>query len=396
MTDRATGLAAPASQALPQAEKLARLRLARSENVGPITFRQLLERYGSGEAALAALPELARRGGRTRPIRICPAGAAEDELAALAACGADLLVLGEAGYPPRLAAVEDAPPAVSLLGHRHLSAQPIVAMVGARNASANGRRLAQRIAGDLGAAGFVVASGMARGIDAAAHQGALDSGTLAVVAGGVDVVYPEENRALYQEIAARGLVLSEMPPGTVPQSRHFPRRNRLISGLSLGVVVVEATLRSGSLITARCALEQGREVFAVPGSPLDPRARGCNRLLRDGAGLVESAEDVVEVLSRILASPLREPAPPPPVPGARPAELPLSDEAASEAARAAVESLLGPTPVTVDELARTSGLALPVLQQILLELELAGRLERHPGQKVALIMSPGGAGNSPE
>ena len=169
-------------------------------------------------------------------------------------------------------------------------------MVGARNASANGRRLAQQIAGDLGAAGFAVVSGMARGIDAAAHQGALDSGTLAVLAGGVDVVYPEENRGLYGEIAARGLVLSEMPPGTVPQARHFPRRNRLISGLSLGVVVVEATPRSGSLITARLALEQGREVFAVPGSPLDPRSRGCNRLLRQGAGLVESAEDVVEVL----------------------------------------------------------------------------------------------------
>ncbi len=393
MTDRLTTLGA---QALPPAEKLARLRLARSENVGPITFRHLLERYGSGEAALAALPELARRGGRRRPIRICPAGAAEDELAALAACGADLVVLGEAGYPPRLAAVEDAPPAVSLLGHAHLSAQPIVAMVGARNASANGRRLAQRIAGDLGAAGFVVASGLARGIDAAAHQGALDSGTLAVVAGGVDVVYPEENRALYQDIVARGLVLSEMPPGTVPQARHFPRRNRLISGVSLGVVVVEATTRSGSLITARFALEQGREVFAVPGSPLDPRARGCNRLLRDGAGLVESAEDVVEVLRRILASPLREPAAPPLVPEGRPAGPSPADEAASQAARDAIESLLGATPVTVDELARTSGVALPVLQQILLELELAGRLERQPGQKVALTMSPAGAGNSPE
>ncbi|MDX1575046.1 MAG: DNA-processing protein DprA [Kiloniellales bacterium] len=376
-----------ASQVLPPAEKLARLRLARSENVGPITFRQLLERYGSGEAALAALPELARRGGRKRPIRITPAGAAEDEVAALEAFGAALLVLGELGYPPRLAEVEDAPPVLSLLGHRHLTDQPAVAMVGARNASANGRRLAQRLAADLGAAGFAVASGLARGIDAAAHQGALETGTIAVVAGGLDVVYPEENRALYEEIVGRGLVLSEMPPGTVPQSRHFPRRNRLISGLALGVVVVEATLRSGSLITARFALEQGREVFAVPGSPLDPRARGCNRLLRQGAGLVEGAEDVVEVLDRILASPLREPAAVPPA-GDRPAARPLADEAETAAARTTVEDLLGPDPVTVDELARAGDLPLPLLQQVLLELELAGRIERHPGQKVALALSP--------
>ena len=388
----ATGLV---PQALAQAEKLARLRLARSENVGPITFRQLLERFGSGEAALAALPELARRGGRKRPIRICPARTAEDELAAIEACGAELLVLGEAGYPSLLAEVEDAPPSISLLGHRHVTEQPAVAMVGARNASANGRRLAQKIAGDLGAAGFIVASGMARGIDAAAHKGALDSGTLAVLAGGVDVVYPEENRGLYQEIVARGLVLSEMPPGTVPQSRHFPRRNRLISGLALGVVVVEATPRSGSLITARLALEQGREVFAVPGSPLDPRSRGCNKLLRQGAGLVESAEDVVEVLKRMLDSPLREPPPPIP-PEARPAGPPLLDEAESLAAREAVEALLGADPVTVDELARTSGLALPLLQQVLLELELAGRTERHPGQRVALAIRPPGAGPAAE
>jgi DNA processing protein len=381
------------AQVLARTEKLARLRLARSENVGPITFRQLMERYGSAEAALAALPELARRGGRRRPIRICPAGAAEEELAAVAACGADLLVLGEAGYPALLAAVEDAPPAVSVLGHRHLFDPPALAMVGARNASANGRRLAQQIAGELGAAGFVVVSGLARGIDAAAHQGALDAGTIAVVAGGIDVVYPEENRALYQDIVARGLVLSEMPPGTVPQARHFPRRNRLISGLSLGVVVVEASPRSGSLITARLALEQGREVFAVPGSPLDPRARGCNKLLRDGAGLVERAEDVIEVVNRILASPLREP-PRPPIALARPAGVAPADAAETEAARAAVETLLGASPVTVDELARSSGLALPALQQALLELELAGRLERHPGQQVALAMGSCSAENT--
>ena len=196
-----------APQVLAPVEKLARLRLARSENVGPITFRQLLERYGSGEAALAALPELARRGGRRRPIRITPAGAAEDEAAALEAFGAEFLVLGEVGYPPRLAEVEDAPPVLSLLGHRHVSERPAVAMVGARNASANGRRLAQRLASDLGAAGFAVVSGLARGIDAAAHRGALETGTLAVVAGGLDVVYPEENRALYEDIVAAWIMI---------------------------------------------------------------------------------------------------------------------------------------------------------------------------------------------
>ncbi len=384
----------PAAQALARTEKLARHRLARSENVGPVTFRQLLGVYGSGQAALEALPELARRGGRKRAIRLCPAGEAQRELERFEACGARLLVLGETGYPERLAAIEDAPPVIGLLGHHHLLERPTVGMVGARNASANGRRLARKLAADLGAAGFLVVSGLARGIDAAAHQGALESGTLAVVAGGIDVVYPEENRGIYEDIVDRGLVLSEMPPGTVPQARHFPRRNRLISGLSLGVLVVEATLRSGSLITARLAGEQGREVFAVPGSPLDPRARGCNRLLRDGAGLVERAEDVIEVLNRMLRSPLREPPRQPfPGPGYQP-DLLAPDDAALEAARRSLQELLGPDPVTVDELARTSGLAQPMLQQVLLELELAGRLERHPGQKVSLVMSLEKSGDS--
>jgi DNA processing protein len=367
-----------------QEERLACLRLSRSENVGPITYRQLLARYGTAEAALAGLPELARRGGRHRPIRVYPKAAAERELEDLEAASAQLMCQGEAGYPAALAATDDAPPVVVLLGQAEFLERPAIAVVGARNASANGRRLAKQLAADLGRADYLVVSGMARGIDAAAHQGALDNGTAAVLAGGIDVVYPEENRGLYEEIVERGVVLSEMPLGTVPQARHFPRRNRLISGLSLGVVVVEATPRSGSLITARLALEQGREVFAVPGSPLDPRARGCNKLLRQGAVLVESAEDVTEALQGMLRTPLEQP----PVrqlmePGL--GEMaPLADESQLAEARQTVEDLLGPNPVTIDQLVRTSELPLAVLMEALLELELAGRIERQAGQRVAI------------
>jgi DNA processing protein len=234
------------------------LRLIRSENVGPITVRQLLDRFGTAEAAFAALPELARRGGRRRPIKIASRDDAERELAAMKACGAEPLALTDKQYPKALAAIPDAPPILAVLGHLHLLERRAVAVVGARNASANGRRLAERLAADLGQNGYLVVSGLARGIDAAAHRGALASGTAAVVAGGVDVIYPEENRALYEDIKASGVVLSEMPPGIEPQARHFPRRNRIISGLSLGVLVVEAAPRSGSLITARLGLEQNR------------------------------------------------------------------------------------------------------------------------------------------
>jgi DNA processing protein len=367
-----------------QEERLACLRLSRSENVGPITFRQLLARYGTAATALADLPELARRGGRRRPIRVYPKAAAERELEALAAAGVQLLCQGEAGYPAALAATDDGPPVVTLLGRADFLDRPAIAVVGARNASANGRRLAQQLAADLDQGDYLVVSGMARGIDAAAHQGALDSGTAAVLAGGVDVVYPEENRGLYKEIVERGVVLSEMPLGTVPQSRHFPRRNRLISGLSLGVVVVEATPRSGSLITARLALEQGREVFAVPGSPLDPRARGCNKLLRQGAVLVEGADDVTEALRGMLRTPLEQP-PVQQFMGPGPGEMaPLADESELAEARQTVEDLLGPNPVTIDQLVRTSELPLAVLMEALLELELAGRIERQAGQKVAI------------
>ncbi len=365
---------------LEPAERRAWLRLIRSENIGPATFRRLLARYGDGRAALAALPELARRGGRARPIKLYPQEDAEAELEAIEEIGARLIAVVEPDYPPALAALGDAPPVIMGLGDLALLQRKTVAVVGARNASANGRRLAHDLAAGLGAAGFLVASGLARGIDAAAHGGALESGTAAVLAGGLDVIYPPDNAALHGEIRARGVLLSEMPPGTVPQAGHFPRRNRLISGISLGVVVVEAAARSGSLITARYALEQGREVMAVPGSPLDPRARGCNHLLRQGAVLVESAADVTEALEGMIR-PLA------PVPKAADflADSPgAAPESEVDGGRRAVEELLGASPVSVDELVRQCHLSPAVVNTVLLELELAGRAERHPGNRFAL------------
>lgn len=363
------------------ADRLDALRLARTENVGPVTFRRLLGRFGSATAALHALPELARRGGRTAPIRTCSREAAERELAALEALGARLLVLGEPGYPRALAAIDDAPPLLSAMGDAGLLDRRAVAIVGARNASANGRRLAGELARDLAAAGFAVVSGLARGIDSAAHRGALAGGTVAVVAGGIDVVYPPENEDLQREIAERGALIAELPPGTVPQARHFPRRNRLVSGLSLGTIVVEAAPRSGSLITARLALEQGREVFAVPGSPLDPRCRGTNNLIREGATLVESAADVLQVLDGMI--PVAMPAPEPAVLAEEPTSAEAEDVIA--AARGEVVRQLGPSPVAADDLIRQTGVPAGLVRMVLLELELAGRLERHAGDRVALI-----------
>ena len=275
--------AMPAPRTLNPAERLDWLRLIRSENVGPVTFYQLLSRFGSAEAALAALPEIAHRGGRARALTICPRATAERELQQLHAAGSRFVAWGEPDYPAALAALDDAPPLISVKGDTTLFARNALAIVGARNASANGRRFARDIALQLGQQGLLVVSGLARGIDGAAHDGALATGTVAVVAGGIDQVYPEENRALHEQIAERGVIVAEMPVGTEPQARHFPRRNRIISGCALGVLVVEAALRSGSLITARFALEQGRDVFAVPGSPLDPRCRGTNDLIRNGA-----------------------------------------------------------------------------------------------------------------
>jgi DNA processing protein len=360
-------------------ERLDWLRLIRSDNVGPVTFYALLRHYGSAAAALEALPELAKRGGR-REFRACSRAEAERELHEVERFGATLLAWGEPDYPPLLAETEDAPPLLAVLGHPSLLARRAIAMVGARNASAAGQRFARELAWDLGKRGFLVVSGLARGIDAAAHGGSLDTGTAAVVAGGVDVVYPEENRALYDEIRARGVIIAESRFGTEPQARHFPRRNRLISGLAAGVVVVEAALKSGSLITARFAADQGREVFAVPGFPLDPRHRGTNDLIRNGATLVESAEDVLGVLGAAMPSHLAEDRRSRFGPGAT-----APAESAIDEARRRVTEALGPTPVSIDDLARAAAVGLPLVSLVLVELELAGRIERHPGGRVALV-----------
>ncbi len=367
---------------LSAAERFDWLRLIRSENVGPRTFSRLLDRFGSAGAALAALPDLARKGGARRPIRICPKPDAEREMQATERLGARLLAVAEPGYPAWLAALDDAPPLLCVLGNPSVLGKPMIAMVGARNASLNGRNFARRMAADLGRAGYVVASGMARGIDTAAHQGALASGTVAVLAGGVDVVYPPENEPLWREIAEAGAVVSEMPVGTQPQASYFPRRNRIISGLSLGVVVVEANARSGSLITARFAADQGRDVFAVPGSPMDPRAAGPNDLIRNGATLTESVTDVTDVLGDLLRRPLAE--------GKRAdfraLEPAAPDESELDRARVRVVEALGPAPVMVDEIIRQCQLSPSMVSWVLLEVELAGRLERHPGNRVSLLV----------
>jgi DNA processing protein len=326
----------------------------------------------------------------SRPVTPVTRRHAEAELAAIERLGGRLVCWGEPLYPGALSAVDDAPPALTVLGRPELLQAPVVAVVGARNASANGRRLARELAAGLGDAGIVVASGMARGIDAAAHLGAIDTGSVAVVAGGADIVYPEENRGLYEALARDGAVVAELPLGTEPQARHFPRRNRIISGIALGVVVVEAAAKSGSLITARYALEQGREVFAVPGSPLDPRCRGCNDLLRNGATLTETAADVLAQLGPLLLgqAPLREPAPRQPrLPMAAssppPAQV-LHGPVGEDAALDLVVEKLSPTPVAVDELVRQCQLTASAVASLLLELELAGRIERHPGNLVSL------------
>ncbi|MGH7114738.1 MAG: DNA-processing protein DprA [Stellaceae bacterium] len=368
-------------------ERLDWLRLSRTESIGPISFYALLRRFGSARAALEALPRLARRSERARTVSATTRAAAEAELAALSRIGARIVCWGEPAYPAALAAIEDAPPILSVLGRPELLARPMVAVVGARNASANGRRLARELAAGLGQSGLVVVSGLARGIDAAAHLGAIESGTAAIVAGGVDIVYPQQNRGLYDVLREHGVVVAESPLGSEPQARHFPRRNRIISGMALGVLVVEAAAGSGSLITARFALEQGREVFAVPGSPLDPRCRGANDLLRRGATLTESAEDVLSQLAPLLrGGPPPRPLPPLPIEQSW-ALAPNSgagEPAADEGALSIILESLGPTPVAVDELVRQCQLTASAVASLLLELELAGRIERHPGNLVSL------------
>ena len=362
------------------AQRLAWLRLIRSENIGPATFRALVNQFGGAVAAIEAVPDLSRRGGRQN-IRLCTEVEAEAELDAAHRSGMHLVALGENGYPPALAQVDAAPPLIYVKGRLELAEMPIVAIVGARNGSAVGQKFTRQIANALGLEGFVVASGLARGIDTAAHTASLEHGTIAVVAGGIDVVYPPENGTLQSTIGEQGLLISERPPGLAPRGKDFPRRNRLISGISLGVLVVEAAQRSGSLITARLAGEQGREVFAVPGSPLDPRAAGTNNLLKQGATLVTEPSDIVDALAPILGR-----APPP-------AELASSDESVTPAPladigqteRERILEALGPSPVDIDELIRATGLDARKIHIVLLELDLAGRLQRHGQQLVSLV-----------
>jgi DNA processing protein len=364
--------------ALTEAQRLDWLRLIRSDNVGPRTFRALVKHYGSASQALAVLPDLARRGGASRPARVCSRQDAERELSVAKSLGVTLVATSEPDYPLRLQMIDDAPPLLAVRGNAAALGLPTVAIVGARNASAAGVRFAERLARDLGAAGFAIASGLARGIDAAAHRASVSSGTIAVLAGGHDQIYPPEHATLADAILAEGALISEMPLGWEPRARDFPRRNRLISGLAAGIVVVEAAKRSGSLITSRFALEQGREVFAVPGSPLDPRAEGTNDLIKQGATLVTEAADVITVLRPILGQPIEHHAEEPDAPSA-----PAADPGADQRAR--IIGLLGPTPVPIDDLIRLSGSSAAVVRTVLLELDLAGRLERHGGALVSLL-----------
>jgi DNA processing protein len=367
----------PTDKRLDHRERIARLRLTRSDGVGPVTFRELLDHFGSAEAALAAVPELAARGGRR--LRICAPELAEQEIDALDSIGAKLIALGEADYPSWLAHIDSAPPLIALRGDAAVLQRPAVAIVGSRNASVGGVKFAKQLARDLGARGYVVASGLARGIDAAAHAASTATGTIAVLAGGLDRIYPPENTALADRIIAEGGVhLTEMPLGWEPRARDFPRRNRLVSGLSLGVVVIEAADRSGSLITARLAGEQGRIVFAVPGSPLDPRAAGTNRLLRDGARIVTGVDDIIGEIEPMIA---REPARD--MPSAPDGAAPPAD--AGDADREKILDALGSAPVEVDEIVRFTGLKPALVHLVLLELDLAGRIGRHPGGRVSLV-----------
>jgi len=353
-----------------------RLRLILSQSVGPVTYHALLNRFGDAGRALQSLQDLARRGGRRTPLRLCSQSAAEDELAAAEGLGAVAIDHTHPNYPPALAAIPDAPPLLYALGRVDLLRRDMVGIVGARNASALGARFAADLASDLGRHDLVVASGMARGIDAAAHRGALEQGTVAVVAGGLDHIYPPENEDLFRQISDTGCVLSEMPPGTIAQARHFPRRNRIVSGVSRAIVVVEGAARSGSLITARLAGEQGRDVLAVPGSLRDPRARGPNALLRQGAAICEDVDDVLAALS--LPRRFVEPR------DVEPPQAGEIDDGLTDDARHIMLERLSVVPIDIDELARHCTLSATVVNTTLLELELAGRVLRLPGHRVQL------------
>lgn len=354
--------------------RVARLRLIRTPTIGPVTYRQLIARFSNAEAAIEGLPALAARGGGRAP-KVVDASVVEREIATAEKLGARHLFLDDPDYPPLLAELDNAPATMTVRGDLSLTRRTVVAMVGARNASAAACRFARGLAVELGREGVVVASGLARGLDTAAHDGSLATGTIGVIASGIDIAFPPENRDLQEAVAQQGLLIAEQPPGMEPLARNFPHRNRIIAGLAIGTVVVEAAPRSGSLITARLANEAGRDVMAVPGSPLDPRAQGCNQLIRDGATLVQSAADVLESIRPIDARMVRSPT------GGFGA-VPPADP--NDADRRAVQDLLGPSPVAIDELIRQSASSPAIVATVLLELELAGRLERHAGGRVSL------------
>jgi len=363
-------------------DRFAWLRLLRSYRVGISTFYRLMAEHGGAQAALAALPEVARAAGLDR-YEPCPESRIVAEMKAARAAGARLVCIGEAEYPETLSQISDAPPALWAVGDLSLLHRPAVALVGARNASSLGTRMARALSGEIGADGFAVVSGLARGVDAAAHLAALDTGTIAVLAGGVDVIYPAENAGLAADIARRGLLLSEQPMGMAPQARHFPRRNRIISGLARAVVVVEAAARSGSLITARDALDQGREVLAVPGHPFDARAAGCNMLIRDGATLVRGARDVIAALPQEATDARAPTAPEPPqAPPAPPADRRSLRETAK--LHQQILSRLGPSPLAEDQLIRDLAAPAGQVGPALVDLELEGKITRQAGGLLSL------------
>lgn len=371
---------------LTQDERIEWLRLARTSGVGPVSFAKLIDRFGEPSSALEALPRLAKRGGRIRPQKLASRDQAQAELERLESIGARLICSCEPGFPTLLGVLDPPPPVISVKGNLDLASRSVCAIVGSRNASAIGLRFAGDLARDLGARGLVVASGLARGVDGAAHAGALETGTIAVTAGGLASIYPPEHAALHEAIGQQGLLVSERPPDHVGQARDFPRRNRLISGLSRGVVVIEAAERSGSLITARYALEQNREVMAVPGSPLDPRSRGTNALLRDGAALIQGVDDVIATLDQA--------GPPPSV--AAPSGFEFEDEPVdperldneAEEIRERIAGLLSPSPVSRDELSRITGAPARAVLAALVELEIAGRAELSPNGMVRVAFGP--------
>ncbi len=360
-------------------ERVSWLRLLRSRRVGPATFYRLMSEHGSAEQALLALPEIARAAG-VEEYTPCPEPVARAELKAARQTGARMICFGDADYPANLADISDAPPVLWAIGDISVLQRPMIALVGARNASSLGTRMARTLARDLADHGFVVVSGLARGVDAAAHSAALETGTVAVMAGGVDVIYPVENTKLGEDVARTGLRLSEQPFGLSPQARHFPQRNRIIAGLAQALVVVEAAARSGSLITARNALDQGREVLAVPGHPFDARAAGCNMLIRDGARLVRNAEDILEALP-MTQTPIQ--------PELDLRSLPNPPEKRSLRETADLHSQilrrLGPSPVAEDQLIRDLGSPARSVAPALMDLELDGRITRQPGGLLSLV-----------